>query len=99
MGASEQMGNQSSDEQVRKLVVPPGNTDPTQEHSDPDRSPTDEETKRDAPEQTPEQTSDLAGDEVLRKLVVPTDDGDFSQDDPDRSPTDEETKCDTSAES
>lgn len=88
MGASEQ--NQSNDEQVRKPVVPPINTDPAQDDSDSDRSPTDEETKRDAPGKT----DDLPDEEdVVRKPVVPADDGDSSQDDdPDRSPTDEETK-------
>ena len=88
MGASEQ--NQSNDDQVRKLVVPPIDIDPTQDDSDSDRSPTDEETKRDAPEQI----SDLPSDEVVRKLIVPVGDGDSSQDYPDRSPTDEETKRD-----
>ncbi|MEM7065215.1 MAG: hypothetical protein AAF572_18900 [Cyanobacteria bacterium P01_B01_bin.77] len=88
MSASEQ--NQSNDDQVRKLVVPPGDADPTQDDSDSDRSPTDEETKRDAPGQT----DDLPDEEdVVRKPVVPTDDDDPSQaDDPNRSPTDEETK-------
>lgn len=97
MGAFEQMGNQSSDEVVRKRVIPSSDGDPTlDEPDDNPRSPTDEETTRDAPEQT----VNLSDDEVMRKRVIPTDDGESSQDEPDddRSPTDEETTRDVSVE-
>lgn len=38
-----------------------------------------------------DQTHNQSDDEVMRKRVVPPEDGDTRQDDPDRSPTDEET--------
>ena len=69
MGVSEQMGDQTSDDQVRKLVVPPSDVDLPQDDPDGDRSPTDEETKRDAPvEPLPDDGDDS---ETLRKPVVP----------------------------
>ncbi|MEO0432198.1 MAG: hypothetical protein AAF151_10945 [Cyanobacteria bacterium J06656_5] len=92
MGASDQSNNQSSDEVVRKPVVPPGDGVTEQDELDDTRSPTDEETTRDSPEQSNNQSSD----EVVRKLVVPPSEDESEQDDPDddRSPTDEETTRD-----
>ena len=69
MGVSEQMGDQSSDEPVRKLVVPTSDVDLPQDDPDGDRSPTDEDTKRDAPvEPVPDDGDD---GETLRKPVFP----------------------------
>ena len=90
MGASDQSNNQSSDEVVRKPVVPPGDGVTEQDELDDNRSPTDEETTRDSPEQTSDQPS---VEPLVRKLVVPPGNDESGQDDPDdtRSPTDEET--------
>ena len=67
MGVSELI--QPSDDPVRKLVVPTSDVDPAQADPDGDRSPTDEETKRDAPVEPLPDDDDNA--ETVRKPVVP----------------------------
>ncbi|NEQ54804.1 MAG: hypothetical protein F6K11_32560 [Leptolyngbya sp. SIO3F4] len=65
------MSNQSSDEVVRKLVVPVDDGVSSQDDPDSDRSPTDEETTRDASPIEPLPDEEDEEEEEVRKPVVP----------------------------